>query len=312
MSLNKQKIKLVLTTLVALTTLASVGQAAAVSTKSSTSTKSTSASSSTSKNASAPTTSTLSNDVTQSYDAEASVKTGMLVMFNPKDKTTVVPLTEADIKQLLGVVIPTTNATIVLTPSNASPSQVLVDSTGEEETLVSDQNGPIKSGDYLGISAIAGISMEANNTQPTVVGRAEATFNGRNGVLDKMQVKNSFGQSVTVDIGSIPVDIGITHNPTFKKQAKSDYVPGFIGKIVFQVTSKNVSAAHVYIAIVILFGLIILTSNMLFGGLKGGMIAVGRQPLSKKSITISLIQTTFFAMAIFVGGIVGIYTFLKL
>jgi hypothetical protein len=291
MSLNKQKIKLVLTTLVALTTLASVGQAAAVSTKSSTSTKSTSASSSTSKNASAPTTSTLSNDVTQSYDAEASVKTGMLVMFNPKDKTTVVPLTEADIKQLLGVVIPTTNATIVLTPSNASPSQVLVDSTGEEETLVSDQNGPIKSGDYLGI---------------------EATFNGRNGVLDKMQVKNSFGQSVTVDIGSIPVDIGITHNPTFKKQAKSDYVPGFIGKIVFQVTSKNVSAAHVYIAIVILFGLIILTSNMLFGGLKGGMIAVGRQPLSKKSITISLIQTTFFAMAIFVGGIVGIYTFLKL
>jgi len=51
---------------------------------------------------------------------------------------------------------------------------------------------------------------------------------------------------------------------------------------------------------------------MLFGGIRGGMIAVGRQPLSKKSITISLIQTVFFALAIFVGGIAGLYTFLKI
>lgn len=254
----------------------------------------------------------ISSGVTQSYDASGSVKTGMLVMLDPKSSTTVIPLTQAKVKAVLGVVIPSGNATVVLTPSNASPSQVLVSTTGELATLVSSQNGPIAAGDYLSISSLSGIAMEASPTQSTVVGRAEEGFDGKTNVIGTMQVKNSLGNQVTVTIGAIPVQINVTHNPLFKKKTQSDYVPGFIGKIVFQVTSKNVSAARVYIAMVILVGLIILTANMLFGGLRGGMIAVGRQPLSKKSIMVSLIQTVFFAMAIFIGGIAGLYFFLKL
>jgi hypothetical protein len=310
----KQKARLLTTgLLVTLSLVACVGQAAAAKAASTSATKSsasTSAKSSSTSSSSA--TANLSSGVTQSYNADPSVKTGMFVELNPKNLTTVIPLTEATIKNVLGVVIPSQSASIVLTPSNAANTQVLVNNTGELEALVSNQNGPIASGTYLDISSLDGIAMAASTTQTTVVGRADSAFSGKTGVIGSMQVKNSLGKTVTVNIGRIAVHISVTHNPIFKKASKSDFVPGFIGKIVFQVTSKNDSAARVYIAIVILVGLIIFCANMLFGGIRGGMIAVGRQPLSKKSITISLIQTVFFALAIFVGGIAGLYTFLKI
>jgi hypothetical protein len=42
------------------------------------------------------------------------------------------------------------------------------------------------------------------------------------------------------------------------------------------------------------------------------MVAVGRNPLSKKSIIVSLIQTVFFASAIFAGGVLFTFFLLKL
>jgi len=314
----KQKTRLLTTGLfIGLSLIACAGQAAAAKSAASTSTKSSSSfttSSSSKSSSAAPSyeTTNLSSGVTQSYNAAASVKTGMLVQLDPKNLSTVIPLTEATIKNVLGVVIPSQSASIILTSSSATTTQVLVNNTGELEALVSNQNGPIASGTYLDISSLDGVAMAASTTQTTVVGRADSAFSGKTGVIGSMQVKNSLGKIVTVNIGRIAVHISVTHNPIFKKASKSDYVPGFIGKIVFQVTSKNDSAARVYIAIVILVGLIIFCANMLFGGIRGGMIAVGRQPLSKKSITISLIQTVFFALAIFVGGIAGLYTFLKI
>jgi hypothetical protein len=303
----KQKLALSLSFLLIAFSLVSTSSVLAAS-KTSSSTKSSSSSSS---NTTTTLPTTLSTGVTQSYNAASGVKTGMLVELAPKSSITVIPLSQKDIKNVLGVVIPTNNAAVVLTPSNASASQVLVNNSGAIQTLVSNQNGPIKSGDYLSISSLNGVAMEASQTQSTVVGRAEGNFDGKTAVSSVTQIKNSLGKTVTVTLSSIPMEIDVTHNPTFKKATKSDYVPGFIGKIVFQVTSKNVSAARVYIAMVIIFGLTILSSNMIFGGLKGGMIAVGRQPLSKKSIIFSLAQTVAVAMAIFGGGIAAIYMFLK-
>ena len=88
-----------------------------------TSSKSSSSSSSSSSN-------NLSTDVTQSYNADASVELGMVVELKPKDPTTVIPLNSSDVANLLGVVIPTANATIVLTPQTITQQQVLVATTG--------------------------------------------------------------------------------------------------------------------------------------------------------------------------------------
>lgn len=253
----------------------------------------------------------ISSGVTQSYSAGQEVQTGMLVMRNPKDENNVIPLSQKEVKQLLGVVVPNGNAAIVITPAAPDQTQVLVAPNGKLVTLVSNQNGVIKKGDYLAISSLDGIAMKADASQSTAIGRAETNFDGKTDIINTTKTKNSLGQEVTIAVGRIPVEVAVTHNPSFK-QASNDYVPAFIGKIVFQVTSKNVSAARVYIAIVLLIGIIILAGNILFGGVRGGMVAIGRNPLSKKSIIFSLVQTVAVATAIFVGGVAGIFFFLKL
>jgi hypothetical protein len=253
----------------------------------------------------------LSNGLTQSYNADNSIQIGMVVQLKDKDNTTIVPLKQANIKNMLGVVIPNGTAAIVLTPDNPKQQQVLVAPSGKLNVLISNQNGPVKSGDVVSASSLDGITMKASETQPYILGRAESGFDGKTNVIKTFKIKNSLKQDVNVSVGRVVVDVGVMHNPTFHQQ-DNDYVPGFIGKIVFEVTSKTVSAARIYLAMVIMLGIIILAANILFGGVRGAMVAVGRNPLSKKSIIVSLIQTVFFASAIFAGGVLFTFFLLKL
>ena len=308
----KQTIKITLIAIFAASLLFT--QASAASSKSTTSaskgTKTTQSSGSQTSNTSTTDTN-LSNDVTQSFSASNNVQTGMAVQLDPKNPAEVIPLSAVNVKQFLGIITPNNNATIVITQTSPNQDQVLVTPRGELAVLVSNQNGPIKVGDYISMSAVDGIGMKTDDTISTVIGRAELGFDGKHNVVSTIQVTNSFKKTIPVAVGRIPIVINVTHNPSFK-QNNSDYVPAFIGKIVFQVTSKNVSAARVYIAMVLLLGLAVLAGHMLYGGVRGGMIAVGRQPLSRKSVIFSLIQTLFFAMCLFLAGVAGIYFFLKI
>lgn len=252
----------------------------------------------------------ISAGVTHSYNADTTVQTGMLVELKKTDTTTVIPLSEKNIKNMLGVVIPNTNATIVLTPENVKQQQVLVGTSGLFNVLVSNQNGRIKSGDYITISAIDGVGMRADDGQALVLGRAGGDFNGTTNVIGSVQLKDSLNKNVAVSLSRIPVEVNITHNPSFTKNI--DYVPGFLAKVAVTVAKKPVSAARIYLSLAILIITMVLAGNMLYSGIRSGMIAVGRNPLSKKSIIKSLIQTVFAGLIIFVVGVLAVYLLLKL
>ena len=102
----------------------------------------------------------ISKEVTQSYDADPAVQIGMVVKLKDKDPKTVEPLSSDDADKMLGIVIPSSNATIVLSPQKVTKQQVLVTNTGHFNVLVSNQNGPIKVGDYVMVSAVAGTGMK--------------------------------------------------------------------------------------------------------------------------------------------------------
>jgi hypothetical protein len=253
----------------------------------------------------------VSGDITQSYNADPSVEIGMVVKLKDKDPKTVVPLPSEDSAKILGVVIPSTNATIVLTPQNVTKQQVLVTNNGHFTLLVSNQNGPVKVGDYIMVSALAGIGMKASDTADTqVVGKAAGSFTGSANVISSVDLKDTLGRKTTVAIGSIPVDIAISHNPLFQKHA--DYVPAGLSKFAQTVATHPVSTARMYLGFIILIISAFVTGNMFYSGVRGGMIAVGRNPLSRKSIFRSLIQTLIAGLIVFVGGIFAVYLILKL
>jgi len=263
-----------------------------------------------SNGSSASSSNNLSTNVTQSYNADPSVEIGMVVELKPKDPTTVIPLNSSDVANLLGVVIPTANATIVLTPQTITQQQVLVATTGHYDVLVSNQNGPINVGNYVTISSVAGVAMLANANQSEVIGKAAGSYTGVSDVLGTVVLKDQAGHTRSVAIGRIPIDISITHNPLFQKSA--DYVPGFMVKIATSVADRPVSAARIYLSITLLFITALVTGNMLYSGVRSGMIAVGRNPLSRKSIIRSLVQTVIAGLIIFVVGTFAVYLLLKL
>jgi hypothetical protein len=248
--------------------------------------------------------------VTQSYNADASVETGMIVELKHNDPTTVIPLTVGDIQGMLGVVVPESNTTIVLTPSNPESQQVLVANTGHVAVLVSNQNGPIKVGDFITASAVAGVAMKADEGQDEVLGKAAGNFSGTSNVIGQVALKNTAGKVSTVSIGEIAADINISHNPLFQKTAQ--YVPSALAKAATAVADKPVTASKIYLCMAILIITAVVTSIMLYSGVKSGMIAVGRNPLSKKSIIKSLIQTVIAGLIIFILGILAVYLLLKL
>lgn len=252
----------------------------------------------------------ISDGVTTSYNAATTVEDGMLVRLASKSSNTVVPLTQGDDVAMLGVVVPTNNATIVLTPQNVSQQQVLVATSGHYDVLVSNQNGPINVGDYVTVSAIAGVGMKADTTEDEVLGKAAATFSGVTDVIGTIDIKGSDGTTSQVAIARIPVDLSIARNPLSTRQA--DYVPTFLSKVASTLANKPVSAARIYLSLAILIITGIVTGNMLYSGVKHGMVSIGRNPLSKKSIIKSLIETVIAGLIIFIVGVLAVYLLLKL
>lgn len=257
----------------------------------------------------AATNSSASGTITQSYNAGPAVLSGMVVEFTPKDQATVTPLTSKDIRNMLGVVVPANDTAIVLTPQSTSVQQVLVATGGRYGLLVSNQNGPVKSGDYLTISALAGISMKATPEEAEVVGRAAASFNGTGNVIGTVPLKNSLGHTTTAAIGYIPVTVHLAPNPLFQDASS---LPGFLSKAANGVANKPVSTARVYLAAFVLLATLFITGSMFYGGVRSGIVATGRNPLAKKAIGRSLTQTMAAAFIIFVLGILALYLILNL
>jgi hypothetical protein len=248
--------------------------------------------------------------VTKTYNAEANVQVGMMVSLKQGDSNTVIPLKSGNNYNFLGVVVPASSAPIILSSNSVNQQQALVISGGKTTVLVSSQNGPIKNGDDLTVSSLDGVAMKAAITDPQIIGKAITEFNGSKNVISQVSLKDSSGKQKTVSIGRVGIDITLSSNPKYQQQ--TDYVPGFLMSIAKSTAGKSVSVARIYISLAILVATVIIVGNILYAGVKTGMLAVGRNPLSKRSIIRSLIQTAIVAIIIFLIGLFAVYLLLKL
>lgn len=248
------------------------------------------------------------NTLAQSYSAGPSVLAGMIVEPKPHDQTTVIPASSRDIHNMLGVVIPVSGAQIVLTPPATTAQQVLVAPTGRYEVLMSNQGGPVKSGDYVTISALDGVGMKAGSDQSEIIGRAAADFNGKDNVLDTVRLSMTNGKSTTVAISHIPVDIRLAPNPLARDNNNS--LPGLVGRAASSIANKPVSPTRAYVSLVVLAATLFITGSMFYGGIRGGITAIGRNPLAKRAVSRGLVQAIIFGMIVFILGMLAVYEIL--
>lgn len=250
-----------------------------------------------------------SQAVTQGYGTNQPLQNGMMVKLVDKDTSKVEPLTDATVTKMQGVVVAANDATVTI-GNTGNNNQVFVATFGHYDVLVSNQNGPIKVGDYITISALAGIGMKVDTTQPTVLGKATGNFSGSGTVSGTAKLKDSTGKEVTVSLGRIPVDISISHNPL--QQTTTDRLPSILEHASETVAGKPVTPARVYIAIIVLIMSTLAASGILYSGVKGGLIAIGRNPMAKKQIIAGIIRVVLSGLICFVLGVFGVYLLLKL
>jgi hypothetical protein len=225
----------------------------------------------------------------QSYGSSTTLNEGTIVQLVPKNSQEVMPVTQNNATKTFGVVVNSQDASVALSSSGNLPNQTYVASTGHYDVIVSDQNGPIKVGNYITISAISGIGMEDNSVEPTVIGEALQSFNGSGALLGTTTVKYSNGTKQTVHLGLISVAITIAHNP-IEQTAQQSYVPGFLNKLASGLDGDKVDNPwQIYLGVFILLACTVIAVSISYSGIRGSLISIGRNPLSKKSITRSFV-----------------------
>lgn len=244
---------------------------------------------------------------TQGYGVEGKVQKGMIVQLKDGDASKVQALSKEQMDKMHGVVVDPNDAAVTLSTDG---EKVFVATRGRYEILVSTENGPIKAGDPITVSALNGVGMKAGEVQPLIIGRATEDFDGNGRLAGTAAVRDSNGGSREVRLGRIKSDIDVGRNPLLKSEDPN--LPEFLREASEAIAGKKVDAVRVYIGMVIFFVTTIVSGSLLYAGIRSGIISMGRNPLSKKLIIRGMLQVIVAGLIIFILGIFAVYLLLKL
>jgi len=233
----------------------------------------------------------------EGFYSSQTLQPGLVVAIDKTSSKTVEPAPSGDTARIYGVVIDPSDAPITVGDQG---QKVFVATTGQYNVLVSSENGVIKSGDYISMSATDGIAAKADARQDYVVGRALEDFNRKNKVLTTT--------SSGISVGKIAVSVNPTKNPLLSNDIA---IPKPLRRVGEAVAGKSVSAIRLYAALVVFLITLLVAASLLWVGVRSGMIAIGRNPLSRHSIVKGLVQVLAIDVLIFIIGVFGVYLLLR-
>jgi hypothetical protein len=250
--------------------------------------------------------------VTRAYKTDNPLQRGMIVKLNDKDNTKVEPVPDNELDKIEGVVVAANDSPVTLSDENQSKQQVFVATTGRYEVLVSNQNGPIKKGDYVSVSSLAGVGMKANGQQSHILGKALTSFDGKSNLVGQTTVKNAAKKDIPISLSMVGVEIAVGHNPIEAK--KDSVIPGLekIQQAAGTIANKPITPAQLYISMLAMIVTAIVAGSILYAGVRTSMTAIGRNPLAKASVTRNLVSVVVTSVIILIIGVVAVYLILKL
>ncbi len=247
----------------------------------------------------------------QGYGSGGNLQDGTVVQLDKTSSSKVIAASDKNMQGMYGVTVD--RGQLSLTVESDLPNEVYVATSGTYQVLVSNQNGVIKSGDYVTLSAVDGIAMKAGtkDQQSMVLGRAAGNFDGKTNVLGNVPLKDTNGSSAgTANIGLLSVAIDIKPNPNVLSTKTN--LPSWLQKVGQEIARKQVSPLRMYISIAVTGLTIIVALVVLYAGVRSAVTAIGRNPLSKKSIFRGLAEVIITGFIILIIGLFAVYLLLKL
>lgn len=255
-----------------------------------------------------PLTTVNSASITTGYGTSGEVQIGMIVGFTKNDTSKVEAINIDRVTDAIGVAVNDADSPITLSGQN---QKTYVASNSKYAVLVSNQNGPIRTGDYITLSSISGIGMRADEFQTVIIGQATQEFTDKNSstYVSTTTVKDNKGTDKTINIGRVEVNIGIVKNPLAKNVTDAPEILQRAGKTI---AGRSVTAPRLYIALVLLILITAIAASVIYSAVRSGMISVGRNPLSRRLIIKGIIQMVVIALIIFFTGLFGVYLIIRI
>lgn len=246
----------------------------------------------------------------QGYAAAKPLDNGTIVELTGKDSNEVKIATQEELPNMFGVTVDRNQLPLTITREGVK-NETFVAVSGTYNVLVSTQGGAIKAGEYVTLSSVNGVAMKAGTEEKTVFGRAQAPFDGKSITLSTASLKDASGKpSKTVKLGLIPVTIDIRSNPNQKTTKVK--VPSFLERVGLAIAEKPVSPIRIYLSIAISVICVVAAIAIVYAGVRNGVISIGRNPMSKKSIFRALIEVILTSLLILIIGMFAVYLLLKL
>ncbi len=245
--------------------------------------------------------------ITQGYASDGAIQRATIVSLSLDNAKKVEPTTLDNDERMHGVVVSANDAPFTLSTED---EKTFVATKGRFEAFVSNEGGTVQAGDFVTISRVGGIGKKAGDKDQYIVGKAVSGFDGETGVLSTTDVDDN-GITKKVAIGRVQVDIGVSGNPLLKPTRAN--LPGFLERAAETIAGKSpVNPLRIYISMIILFTAATVSGILLYSGVRSSLISIGRNPLSKKSITRSLLQVIMTSIIILLLGIFGVYLLLRI
>jgi len=245
----------------------------------------------------------------QGYAAETPISTGTIVRLTGKDTNKVKIATQSELQNMFGVAVDRNLLPLTITNPDLE-NEVFVAVSGTYNVLVSTQGGAIKAGDYITLSSANGVAMKASVEDKTVFGRANESFDGEGVTLGVTTLKDENGNTKTVKLGSVPVTIDIRRNPN--EISTTVKVPEPLQRVGQAIAEKEVSPIRIYLSMAIAVISIIAAIVIVYSGIRNGVISIGRNPMSRKSIFRALVEVILTSILILIIGLFAVYLLLKL
>lgn len=246
----------------------------------------------------------------QGYASDTPLDNGTIVQLTGKDSNRVKIATQSDLQNMFGVTVDRNQLPLTITHESIQ-NETFVAVSGTYNVLVSTQGGSIAAGDYVTLSSVNGVAMKAGTEEKTVFGRAAEAFDGKGVTLGTTELKDTAGKShKTVKLGQIPVTIDIRSNPNQKSTKVK--VPSFLERAGLAIAEKPVSPFRIYLSVAIAIVCVIAAIAIIYAGVRSGVISIGRNPMSKKSIFRALTSVILTSILILIVGLFAVYLLLRL
>lgn len=246
--------------------------------------------------------------ITQGFGSDTTLLRGSIVAVTTTDKNKIELVTRDQIDRMFGVVVNSNDSAVTLSSGQES---LFVATNGRFDVLVSDQNGSVKTGDVLTLSSINGVAMKAEKTDRSIVGRAvvDVDFSKVDTILSKQTITSVTGSKHEVSISRVLADISIGRNPQYQDKS---ILPSSLRRFGESVSGKPVSTIRIFSALAVMLVVAIIATSLIYSGVRSSLVAIGRNPLSKKSILQGLVQVVIIGVVILLFGLGAMYLILKL